>query len=65
MNFVAQTLLIEGVSGVRHLYVSDTDLSPTHVITFKYVIFLNYYRCWWINISVESSVHICVCASWI
>lgn len=43
-NFVASTLLIECMFGVRHMLVSDTDTTMTHVITLHYVNFANYYR---------------------
>jgi hypothetical protein len=34
MDYVAPTLLMEGVSGVRHVSVPVTDTTLTHVITF-------------------------------
>jgi len=35
IGFVEQTLLIEGVSSVRHVPVCDSDTTLTHVITLN------------------------------
>jgi hypothetical protein len=58
INYVALTLLIQGVSGIRHASVSNTNTTPTQMTTFNYVILSNY-QCW--RISVVSGV--CVNAS--
>jgi len=37
-SHVAHTLHIEDVSGIRYALVSDTDMTPTYVVTFNYII---------------------------
>jgi hypothetical protein len=48
--YVVLTLQIQGVSGVRHMSVSDTDKTPVYVVIFSYFIFPNYHWCRNINV---------------
>ena len=51
----ARTLLGLGVSRCQTRVVSDTDTTPTHIITWNHVIFSNHYRCWHVSVRVVSA----------
>jgi hypothetical protein len=38
--------------------VSETDTTPTLMITLNYVIFSNYYRCQHVSVRIVSRVHV-------
>lgn len=61
-NNVAPTPLNKGVFGVRHVSVSDTDTTPTHVFTVNLLFFkiIN-----GVNVSVlMSRLCLCPCFTW-
>ena len=55
---VARTLVIEGVSQCPTRVVSNTDTSPTIVITLNCILFSKFYRCR--RVSVVFSVRVYV-----